>query len=144
MGAGSFGTAVALVLERAGLRTTLLCRTAEQAERLTADRENERYLPGVRLPERLKVRTLGGRDDQFHRSDLVLVAVPSHGIDAAISELTRQGVTPNAGVVSLAKGLVPRTALRRRWRSGGRSAPTVSRASAGPPTHARWSTGVPG
>ena len=107
MGAGSFGTAVALVLERAGLRTTLLCRTAEQAERLTADRENEGYLPGIRLPERLKVRTLGGRDDQFHRSDLVLVAVPSHGIDAAISELTRQGVTPNAGVVSLAKGLVP-------------------------------------
>ena len=31
IGAGSFGTAVALLLERAGVRTTLLCRTAEQA-----------------------------------------------------------------------------------------------------------------
>ena len=107
VGAGSFGTAVALVLERAGVRTTLLCRTAEQAQRMVAHRENERYLPGVRLPDRLKVRTLGGRDDQFHRADLVFVAVPSQGIDAAIAELTRQGVARHAGVVSLAKGLVP-------------------------------------
>src|SRR5207302_10453165 len=107
VGAGSFGTAVALVLDRAGLRTTLLCRTAEQAERMAASRENERYLPGVRLPERLKVRALGGRDDQFHRSDLVFIAVPSSGIDAALAELTRQGVAGHAGLVSLTKGLVP-------------------------------------
>ena len=45
---------MAIVLERAGLRTTLLCRTAEQAERVASSRENERYLPGVRLPDRLK------------------------------------------------------------------------------------------
>ena len=98
---------MAIVLERAGLRTTLLCRTAEQAERVASSRENERYLPGVRLPDRLKVRALGGRDDQFHRSDLIFVAVPSSGIQAAIAELSRQGVTPSAGVVSLTKGLVP-------------------------------------
>jgi glycerol-3-phosphate dehydrogenase (NAD(P)+) len=107
VGAGSFGTAVALVLDRAGVRTTLLCRTAEQAERVAEARENERYLPGVRLPESLKVRALGGREDQFHRTDLVFVAVPASGIDAAIAELTRQGVVPHAGVVSLTKGLVP-------------------------------------
>ena len=107
VGAGSFGTAVALLLERAGVRTTLLCRTEEQALRLEKTRENDRYLPGVRLPERLKVRTLGNRDDQFHRSDLVFVAVPSAGIAAAIAELERQGVNDRAGVVSLAKGLVP-------------------------------------
>ncbi len=50
VGAGSFGTAVAILLERAGLRTTLLCRTTEQAEQLAAERENERYLPGIDLP----------------------------------------------------------------------------------------------
>src|ERR671928_687067 len=92
VGAGSFGTAVAIVLERAGLRTTLLCRTAEQAERIAESRENERYLKGVRLPDRLKVRALGARDDQFQRSDLVLLAVPSSGIDDAIAAIERQGV----------------------------------------------------
>lgn len=107
LGAGSFGTAIALLLVRAGLRTTLLCRSSEQAERLEAERENTRYLPGVALPERLKVRQLGGRDDQFHRADLVFLGVPSAGLPEVMAELSRQGVAAGAGIVSLAKGLVP-------------------------------------
>jgi glycerol-3-phosphate dehydrogenase (NAD(P)+) len=107
IGAGSFGTAVAILLVRAGMRTTLLCRTEEQARELEEKRENERYLPGVELPERLKVRVLGGVEDQFRRSDLIFVAVPSKGLSEALDELRRQGVTGTAGIVSLAKGLVP-------------------------------------
>ena len=89
------------------MRTTLLCRTREQAETMSANRENERYLPGVKLPEELKVRVLGGVNDQFRRSDLIFVAVPSAGLAQALAELVRQGVSPRAGLVSLAKGLVP-------------------------------------
>jgi glycerol-3-phosphate dehydrogenase (NAD(P)+) len=107
IGAGSFGTGVALLLERAGVRTTLLCRTPEQAERLGRTRENEKYLPGVALPERLKIRVVGARDDQFHRPDLVFLAVPSNAIESAIAELRRQGVADHAGIVSLSKGLLP-------------------------------------
>jgi glycerol-3-phosphate dehydrogenase (NAD(P)+) len=107
IGAGSFGTAVAILLVRAGMRTTLLCRTAEQARQLEEDRENKRYLEGVELPERLKVRVLGGMAEQFQRSDLIFVAVPSSGLSEALEELVRQGVSPRAGIVSLAKGLVP-------------------------------------
>ena len=98
---------MALLLERADIRTTLLCRTEEQTRRMDETRENERYLPGVVLPDRLKIRTLGNRDDQFHRADLVFIAVPSKGIADAIAELERQGVNKRAGVVTLAKGLVP-------------------------------------
>jgi glycerol-3-phosphate dehydrogenase (NAD(P)+) len=98
---------VAIVLERSGLRTTLLCRTEEQARRMAETRENERYLKGVRLPERLKVRALGNREDQFHRADLVFLAVPSAGIDEAIAAIARQDVSRGAGIVSLTKGLVP-------------------------------------
>src|SRR5436190_20584777 len=107
VGAGSFGTGVALLLGRAGVRTTLLCRTPEQAERLVRTRENEKYLPGVALPERLKVRVIGARDDQFHRADLIFLAVPSNAIESAIAELRRQGVADHAGIVSLSKGLLP-------------------------------------
>jgi glycerol-3-phosphate dehydrogenase (NAD(P)+) len=89
------------------MRTTLLCRTEEQAQALTEARENERYLPGVELPERLKVRALGGMEEQFRRSDLIFVAVPSSGLSQALAEIVRQGVSPRAGIVSLAKGLVP-------------------------------------
>ena len=107
VGAGSFGTAVALLLERAGVRTTLLCRTREQVEQLERERENQRYLPGVELPERLKVRLLGNRDDQFHRADAVFLAVPSSGLAEAVGELERQGLARGTYVVSLAKGLMP-------------------------------------
>lgn len=98
---------MALLLERAGLRTTLLCRTVEQAEELLAARHNERYLPDVELPRTLKVRVLGNREDQFHRADLVFLAVPSAGLRSALVELVRQGVSSRADVISLAKGLVP-------------------------------------
>ena len=107
VGAGSFGTGVALLLERAGVRTTLLCRTPEQAERMLATRENSKYLPGVELPDRLKIRVIGAREEQFHRADLVFLAVPSNALASAIEELRRQGIAEHAGVVSLSKGLVP-------------------------------------
>jgi glycerol-3-phosphate dehydrogenase (NAD(P)+) len=89
------------------VRTTLLCRSAEQAERLEESRENERYLPGVSLPRELKVRPLGGRGEQFNRADIVFLAVPSRGLREAVAEVERQGVSRRTGVVSLAKGLMP-------------------------------------
>ena len=92
---------------RAGLRTTLLCRTVAQADELDSAGENKKYLEGVQLPERLKIRVLGGVEDQFRRADLIFVAVPSKGLSEALAELRRQGVAGGAGVVSLAKGLVP-------------------------------------
>jgi glycerol-3-phosphate dehydrogenase (NAD(P)+) len=107
VGAGSFGTAVALLLVRAGVRATLLCRTEEQAAELERERENKRYLDGVELPREMKIRAFGKRSDQFARPDLVFLAVPSKGLGEALEELRRLGVSEQAGVVSLAKGLVP-------------------------------------
>src|SRR3954451_16655927 len=136
LGAGSFGTAVALLLERAGVRTTLLCRTEEQAEALIAAGENERYLPGVELPGSLKVRAFGNRPDQFQRPDLVFLAVPSKGMGEALSAVDGMGVSDRAGMVSLAKGLVPpdgappTIALESRYGQG-------SVACVGGPAHAR-------
>ena len=107
MGAGSFGTAVALLLERAGLRTTLLCRSAEQAAEVGEARRNERYLPGVELPRDLRVHALGADRDDLGKADLVFLGVPSNGIAGAMAELERLGVSERAGIVSMAKGLVP-------------------------------------
>ncbi len=74
---------------------------------LASARENVPYLQGVSLPQRITVRALGARDDQPARADLILLAVPSSGLGAAIEELSRRGISPRAWVVSLAKGLVP-------------------------------------
>ena len=91
VGAGSFGTAVAVLLVRAGVRTTLLCRTEEQMQELCDALENKHYLEGVALPRELKVRTLGKREDQFSRPDLIFLAVPSKGLADAIVEIGALG-----------------------------------------------------
>ena len=98
---------MAVLLERGGVRTSLLCHTEEQARELAAKRENVRYLQGVKLAHRINVRAFGSEDDQSSRADLILLAVPSQGLGEAIDRLARRGVPERAYVVSLAKGLVP-------------------------------------
>ena len=73
VGAGSFGTAVAVLLARGGLRTTLQTRTAEQAARLAADRENKVYLPEVELPRELRIEPASAG---LARADYVFLGVP--------------------------------------------------------------------
>ncbi|HWF52949.1 MAG TPA: NAD(P)H-dependent glycerol-3-phosphate dehydrogenase [Solirubrobacteraceae bacterium] len=104
IGAGSFGTAVAVLLARGGLRTTLQTRTTEQAEILAEDRENRVYLSGVELPRELRIEHVSAG---LARADYVFLGVPSDGLDAVISGLEGVGLPPRASVVSLAKGLVP-------------------------------------
>jgi len=104
IGAGSFGTALAVLLARGGLRTTLQARTAEQAAALEAERENRAYLPGVELPPQLRIEPASAG---VTRADYVFLAVPSSGLREAISSLGAAGLGRRTSVVSVAKGLVP-------------------------------------
>jgi glycerol-3-phosphate dehydrogenase (NAD(P)+) len=104
IGAGSFGTALAVLLVRAGLRTTLQTRSTEQAELLDSDHENKAYLPGVELPTQLRVEPASAG---VARADYVFLAVPSRGLDVAISALKAAELGKRTAIVSVAKGLVP-------------------------------------
>jgi glycerol-3-phosphate dehydrogenase (NAD(P)+) len=104
IGAGSFGTAVAVLLARGGLRTTLQTRTPEQAQRLSEDRMNHEYLAGVELPRELRIEHVS---DGVARADYVFLAVPSSRMRTVIGALQQSGLSSKAAVVSLAKGLVP-------------------------------------
>ncbi len=104
IGAGSFGTAVAVLLARGGLRTTLQTRTPEQAERLSAERQNEVYLPGVELPRELRIEP---SDQGLARADYVFLGVPSTSLNVVIDGLQERGLPARAAIISLAKGLVP-------------------------------------
>src|SRR5215204_3181519 len=100
VGAGSFGTAVAVLLARGGLRTTLQARSPEQALRLAADRENKVYLPEVELPRELRIEPTSAG---LTRADYVFLGVPSRGLGEVISGLEAAGLPRRAPVVSLAK-----------------------------------------
>ncbi|HYM53843.1 MAG TPA: NAD(P)H-dependent glycerol-3-phosphate dehydrogenase [Solirubrobacteraceae bacterium] len=104
IGAGSFGTALAVLLVRGGLRTTLQTRTAEQAALIGEERENRVYLPGVELPASLRIEPVSAG---VARADYVFLAVPSRGLGEVIEALGGAGLGRRTAVVSVAKGMVP-------------------------------------
>jgi glycerol-3-phosphate dehydrogenase (NAD(P)+) len=104
VGAGCMGTAISTVLARAGLDVQLGCRTAAQAERLDAERENGDYLPGVALDRSIRCRTVP--EIEFAGVDLVVLAVPCSGVPAAVGEIGAR-VGERSAVLVASKGLVP-------------------------------------
>jgi glycerol-3-phosphate dehydrogenase (NAD(P)+) len=104
IGAGSWGTALAAMLARAGLEVDLGCRTAEQAALIARSRVNAEYLPGVELPEPINV--LRAAELELSRHDLVCFAVPAAALPAAVA--AHAGAIPRrTGVLVMSKGLVP-------------------------------------
>jgi glycerol-3-phosphate dehydrogenase (NAD(P)+) len=102
LGAGSFGTALAIHAARAGHRVRLWARRAELASDLEEARENRVYLPGVPFPEGLEVaHDLGA----LAGTEPTVVAVPSHGYREVLAEfLAARGRAPLLAV-SATKGI---------------------------------------
>jgi glycerol-3-phosphate dehydrogenase (NAD(P)+) len=104
IGGGAWGTAVSVMLARAGIEVDLGCRTSTQSELLAGARTNERYLPGIDLPARVHPKRAS--DLELSRYDLVAFAVPAAELPAAVAEHA-PGIAPRTGVLMLSKGLVP-------------------------------------
>ncbi len=83
IGAGAWGTALAVQAARAGNSVRLWARNPSRAARLAAERENPR-LPGIRLPE-----VIGVIDDLSQAADICLLAVPMQHLRAVLSRLPR-------------------------------------------------------
>ncbi len=85
LGAGSWGTALAVLIARNGLGVRLWDYNAGHLERLAKARENHRYLPGVRFPELIELTSdfnslvCGARQ--------LLIVVPSHGFRAVLQSI---------------------------------------------------------
>ncbi len=84
LGAGAFGTALAIALARDGAAVGLWARDAAQADAMRASRENARYLPGCRLPGSVAV---SAEMDQFSAADIILAAVPTRAMGALLADL---------------------------------------------------------
>ncbi len=104
IGAGAWGTALAVSLARAGYEVDLGTHTGEQAEALAGSRRNDAYLPGVPLPE--SVRISRSADLELADHELVCLAVPARSLPAVLAG-HGEGIPRTAGLLVLSKGLVP-------------------------------------
>ena len=109
IGAGAWGTTLAILMAQAERPVSLWTRSSETAERLAHARTNERYLPGITFPPNLRVVT----DDAFlaepHR--FFAMAVPSAHLRATVRELGG-AMHPAAPILSVVKGIEEGTRLR--------------------------------
>jgi glycerol-3-phosphate dehydrogenase (NAD(P)+) len=106
LGAGSYGTALAICLARNGHKTLLWGRNADDIAAMAAQRVNQHYLPDIRLPDSLDVTAdLAGA---VGASQNILLVVPSHAF-ADTLHLIKPFLLPHARVAWATKGLEPET-----------------------------------
>ncbi|MBX3096079.1 MAG: NAD(P)-dependent glycerol-3-phosphate dehydrogenase [Fimbriimonadaceae bacterium] len=99
VGAGSWGTALALVLARNGWDVVISGRASDSLEQIATRRENLRYLPGFVLPKSVTACEIGAEEGEF---DLQVHALPSSAVLSVLDELK-----PGRRIVLASKGLIP-------------------------------------
>ena len=109
LGAGSWGTALAVHLGRVGHDVRLWARDRSFADEMASRRANAVYLPDVTFPASVSVTA--SIDRAIDGVTLVVCAVPSHGARAVV-RLAAPHLAAQAIVVSAAKGLEANTHLR--------------------------------
>ncbi len=109
LGAGSWGTALAIHLERVGHDVRLWARDPVLVRDLADRRANAVYLADVTLPEAISVT--GALNEALAGADLVVSAIPSHGCRAVMRAASAH-IHAGATVVSATKGLEAESLLR--------------------------------
>ncbi len=101
LGAGSWGTALSLLLSHNVERVVLWGRNADELSRARKTRCNERYLPGIRLPDNLDIEVEFARATRA--THCFVIAVPSHGFRSALealkTQMRSQGRSPEQATV---------------------------------------------
>lgn len=105
LGAGSWGTAVAIQIAKHQSRVLLWTRDKAHAEQMQRTRTNARFLPDISLPDNIEIS-----DDlqaTVHSATTVIIAVPSHAFIGLLKKIPK----PAHGIAWLTKGVDPETHL---------------------------------
>ena len=102
IGAGSWGTALAILLCNNGHDTMLWSHREEQAEELRAARENKTKLPGVKIPEGIHVTS--DLPEALIDKDVIVMAVPSVAVRMTAKKMSSH-IRYGQVIVNVAKGI---------------------------------------
>ena len=102
IGSGSWGTALAVMLQKHGHHVVIWSRRQDAVDEMQRERENKRYLPGVLLPEGLDLTT--DREKAVKDAEIIILSVPSKAVRQTAMDFAPY-FTPNQVLVNVAKGL---------------------------------------
>lgn len=102
VGAGSWGTALAMLLCNNGHDTMLWSHREEQAEELRTARENKAKLPGVKIPEEIHVTS--DLSEALIDKDVIVMAVPSVAVRTTAKKMSSH-IRYGQVIVNVAKGI---------------------------------------
>ena len=109
LGAGSWGTALALVVAKKGYNVSMWTLNEEQCNKINKDKENIDYLPGVVIPDNIVVTT--NIEEAVKDGTIIVLAVPSQAIRSVCKQI-KPFVKDKQILVDVAKGLEKGTGLR--------------------------------
>ena len=109
VGGGSWGTALAILLGKKGYNLDIWLRNKKQCDDINKYRENVKYLPGIIIPNSIKV--IKNNEKTIKDKDIIVLAVPSHAVRSTLKHL-KEIVTKNQIIVNLAKGIENDTLCR--------------------------------
>lgn len=95
LGAGSWGTALAIHMARRGYDTTLWARSSDHVAQMKSDRANKRYLKEAKFPD--KLQPSDDLREAIIAPDLVICAIPSHAMRDAMRQLSLELAERTAG-----------------------------------------------
>src|SRR3989338_8619815 len=82
IGAGSWGTTLAILLAEKGFDAILWCRREELAREIESKRENRQYLPGIKISKNLTAEN--SLKDALENSEIIFNAVPSEFVRSTL------------------------------------------------------------
>ena len=104
LGAGSWGTALAMQLIRGGVHALLWGRNPEHIDAMKVAGCNQRFLPDIRFPDGLELEP--DLENAVRSTDEVLIAVPSHAFIEVVNQI-EPWLQPGQGIAWACKGLEP-------------------------------------
>ncbi len=108
LGAGSWGTALALLLHNNGHNVSVWNWDEKHTAQMLADRENKAYLPGVPLPSDMSISS---DLSELTEAEMILFVVPSHALNDVAAQ-AKQYIKPQTIIISAAKGFHSEGQLR--------------------------------
>ncbi|MCL2121265.1 MAG: NAD(P)H-dependent glycerol-3-phosphate dehydrogenase [Clostridiales bacterium] len=109
IGAGGWGTGLGVSLSLNGHQVRIWDISAENLRDMEACRENRRYLPGVSLPDELRI--VYGHEEALKDAEIVIFAAPSQQFRSALLSALPY-LRPSVTVVNVAKGIEQSTLMR--------------------------------